>query len=99
MLVEYYGDTLSNLPYFRWIVHRGGWGLFHNNIVTGTGGNVISINNYDLGCDARTGVTGGEGNNLYIWNNTVNGTIMPASDGAQNVPNSSSGVKQYLPTS
>ena len=98
MLVEYYGNTIIfNNSYFRFLVHRGGWGLFHNNIITGSGSLEGQINNYDLGCDARTGITGGESNNLYAWNNTVNGAEKLFTDGAQNVPNSSSGVNNICP--
>ena len=38
MVVEYYGNTLTNTSGYRWVNHRGSWGLFFNNIMTGANG-------------------------------------------------------------
>lgn len=77
MLVEYYGNTASNCGGYRWINHRGGWGLFFNNIITGSGGMGIDINTYN--CTAEVpGASGAytvEVNNTYNFNNTKNGQM------------------------
>jgi hypothetical protein len=79
MVVEYYGNTLTNTSGYRWICHRGGWGLFHNNILTGANGGAMNAQQYNGGCVAQ--VTGASGvydtliENTYAFNNTVNGTV------------------------
>ena len=77
MIVEYYGNTLTNTSGYRWVNHRGSWGLFFNNVMTGTNGGSIEINEY--GCSSEvpggTGSNLAEVNNTYVFNNTVNGTI------------------------
>jgi len=78
MLVEYYGNTLSNMGTYRWINHRGSWGLFFNNILTGTGGNNINMDQY-TGCPSQINPTPTNYNpvvnNTYVFNNTLNGSI------------------------
>ena len=32
MISEYYGNTATNCTGYRWINHRGSWGLFFNNV-------------------------------------------------------------------
>jgi hypothetical protein len=85
MISEYYGNTATNCTGYRWINHRGSWGLYFNNIITGTGGLYIDVNQYSDSSDAQTGATGGIVNNTYVWNNTVNGTIMNMAQGPEPV--------------
>jgi hypothetical protein len=77
MIVEMYGNTLTSTSGYRWINHRGSWGLYFNNIMTGGNGGSIGINEY--GCtDEILGGTGAhlaEVNNTYVWNNMVNGVM------------------------
>ena len=81
MVVEYYGNRATNFTGWRWLNHRGGWGLFHNNIVSGPGGAGIQVNQYatgDIGGsgeDRVTGIKGGEINNTYVFNNTDDGVV------------------------
>ena len=90
MISEYYGNTLTNAggsgtPYSV-ANHRGSWGMFHNNIYTNHTG-AININQYDLpseggsGCDAVTGVTGGQVNNTYTFNCTRDGVAINMVEG------------------
>ncbi len=105
MVAEYYGNRLLNAMCFRWLNHRGGWGLTFNNVATGTGGMVIQANQYaagDIGgsgCDSVTGVTGGEINNTYTFNNTHNGVLRnmvpgPIGDGC-NVSEANGSYRNY----
>jgi hypothetical protein len=97
MISEYYGNTVTGLT-GDWIKLRGGWALVHNNIVTGSGGN-IQINQYGpadaggSGCMAdvpgASGVYNGEITNHYCWNNNFNGS--DASHGS-NLPGGECGV-------
>jgi hypothetical protein len=82
---EYYGNTVTNFPisHYRWIDHRGGWGLFFNNVATGSDDNVIDI--YGVSSPGRcmsdvspTPTYNGEITNSYFWNNSLNGTNVPA---------------------
>ena len=46
MIMEYYGNTIINFgngghSAFRWIAHRGSWGLYYNNIATNTTGSAL----------------------------------------------------------
>jgi hypothetical protein len=85
MVVEYYGNTLTNTGGYRWINHRGGWGLFYNNVMTGANSGSINASEYgegDLGGSGCTidvpGALGNyicEINNTYVFNNTLNGTV------------------------
>ncbi len=72
MIVEYYGNTISGGRGYRWANMRGGWGLFFNNIWTGTSAPGIEIVNLQ-GCDSQTGHPG-QADNVYFWNNTGNRT-------------------------
>jgi hypothetical protein len=84
MLVEYYGNTLSNMGTYRWINHRGSWGMFFNNILTGSGGNSIDLYGMSIpgSCPSDINPTPTNYspvvNNTYFFNNTQNGTIVPA---------------------
>lgn len=87
MLVEYYGNALSGMGTYRWVNHRGSWGLFFNNILTGSGGNSIDINQY-AGCASLISPTPTYTpivNNTYVFNNTKGGAIvnMAFGDGTQ----------------
>jgi hypothetical protein len=93
MISEYYGNTYTQTSGYRWLGLRGGWGLFFNNVATGSIG-PMEINQYYPGA---TGAGGGcpydvpgaydhvagkvlfdtEVNNSYIFNNTRNGAISP----------------------
>jgi hypothetical protein len=78
MVVEYYGNTLSNMGTYRWVNHRGSWGLFFNNLLTGTGGNGIDMDQY-AGCPSQISPTPTNYipvvNNTYVFNNTQNGNV------------------------
>lgn len=87
MVSEYYGNTLANATTYRWINHRGSWGMFFNNILTGSGGNSIDINQY-AGCPGLISPTPTYNplvNNTYVFNNAQNGTVknMAFGDGTQ----------------
>ena len=79
MVAEFYGNTLTKTSGYRWIAHRGGWGLYFNNILTGANGGTIQA--WDLASSCEELVPGAPGvfetrvNNTYCWNNTKNGTI------------------------
>ena len=84
MEIEYYGNTLSNAGQYRWVNHRGSWALIFNNILTGSGGNVINL--YGVSSPGRCTSDiyppptnyNPLVNNSYFFNNTKNGTIVPA---------------------
>lgn len=89
MIVEYYGNGISDFGGYRWINHRGNPGIFFNNILTGPGGASIEINQYTVG-DA-----GGSGSepevpgefltsvrDTYVFNNTDDGTIKNMTPGS-----------------
>jgi hypothetical protein len=88
MIVEFYGNSASNCTGYRWIHHRGGWGLFFNNIVSGSGGMDIGVSAYSGGCTADVlGALGNyktEVNNTYFFNNTKNGTSADAKESQDN---------------
>lgn len=90
MTVEYYGNTMINAPrrpvdanFTRLVNHRGGQGLFLNNIYTGVtgisgGSGNIEASQYPTGCIGIAPPTGNvnpEINNTYVVNNQVNGSI------------------------
>jgi hypothetical protein len=76
MVVEYYNNTFSNATQYRWINHRGSWGMFFDNTATGSGGLSIDANQY-VGCpsDISPPPTNYNPviNNTYVFNNTKNG--------------------------
>lgn len=76
MVSEYYGNTLSNMSGYRWIHMRGGWGLFFNNIGTGSLGD-NNVSDYDGSCDSITGYPT-QIRNTYFWNNMDDGTNIEA---------------------
>ncbi len=77
MCSEYYGNTGSNCSGYRWINHRSPWGLYFNNIITGSGGMDIDADEYQGSCSADLGSPNynPEITNTYCWNNTMNGTV------------------------
>ncbi len=50
MIVEYYGNTFVNTTGYRWFAHRGSWGLYHNNILTGANSGTIAMMQYGYIC-------------------------------------------------
>lgn len=88
MIEEYYGNTLSNMGTYRWIDHRGTWGLFFNNILTGPGGNSIEIYGMSTAASCASDINPSPSNytpvinNSYFFNNTSNGTnVLAVMDG------------------
>jgi hypothetical protein len=85
MVVEYYGNTLTNMGQYRWINHRGSWGLFFNNILTGSGGNSIDIYGMSTPASCPSDISptptnyNPTVNNTYFFNNTQNGSVVAAS--------------------
>lgn len=90
MIVEYYGNTVVNEPSsnYRWIDHRGSWGMFFNNTYSGGSNPDIEVNQYDGGCTSQIVPTPSNYNpivnNTYFFNNTVNGTLTAAVSGSVN---------------
>jgi len=82
MMVEYYGNTLSNMGTYRWINHRGSWGMFFNNILTGSGS--IDLYGVSTGASCPSDISPTPTNynplvnNTYFFNNTENGTNVRA---------------------
>jgi hypothetical protein len=85
MITEYYGNTATNCTGYRWVNHRGSWGLFFNNLAFGSGG--MSLDLYGVTspnrCDSDivptpTNYTA-EVNNTYFFNNSDDGSISLAS--------------------
>jgi hypothetical protein len=82
MIVEAYGNGCYNATGYRWVNHRGSWGLYFNNLVTGSGG--MSLDLYGVTspgrCDSDVGAVGYtiEVNNTYFWNNSDDGSISSA---------------------
>jgi hypothetical protein len=84
MPVEQYGNTYTNAGQYRWINHRATWGLFFDNILSGSGGNSIDLYGMSTpgACPSQISPTPNFDptvNNTYFFNNTVNGTIKNAS--------------------
>jgi len=84
MLVEYYGNTLSNMGTYRWINHRGSWGMFFNNVLTGSGGNSIDLYGMSTpgSCPGQINPVPTNYNpllnNTYFFNNSKNGSNVTA---------------------
>jgi len=89
MITEYYGNTITNWTGYRWIAHRGSWGMYFDNLQTASGGTAdIAHMQYgplsqvagSSGCTVDVpgakGVYTTEINNTYVFNNTQNGTMM-----------------------
>jgi hypothetical protein len=85
MIVEYYGNTLTNMGTYRWVNHRGSWGLLFNNVLTGSGGNSIDLYGMSTpgSCPSDINPTPVNYNplvnNSYFFNNTKNGSEVGAS--------------------
>lgn len=92
MVVEYYGNTVTDNQGFQLLNHRGSWGLTFNNIFSGRSGAAIQIDQYAAGdsggsgCNADDGLStlgiDGQVNNTYTFNNTNNGTLINMTRGA-----------------
>jgi len=85
MVVEYYGNTLTNMGTYRWINHRGSWGLFFDNVLTGSGGNSIDLYGMSTPASCPSDINPTPTNynpvinNTYFFNNTQNGSNVAAS--------------------
>lgn len=85
MIVEYYGNTLSNMGTYRWVDDRGSWGLFFNNVLTGSGGNGNDIYGMSVPGSCPSDISPTPSgynptvNNTYFFNNTKNGSNVIAS--------------------
>jgi hypothetical protein len=87
MVTEYYGNTIMNVPntVYRWIDHRGSWGMFFNNKYTGSSNPDNEVNQYDPGgCNPGSVHGTWYVNNTYFFNNTVNGSVSNAVPGSAN---------------
>lgn len=83
MLIEYYGNVITNFAGFRWVNQRGSWAMIFNNMmVSATGGSTMDLVQYDDGCNNDVNGSwpppSGEVNNSYYWNNTRNGSQLDA---------------------
>jgi len=84
MISEYYGNTIANAGTYRWINDRSGWGIFFDNMLTGSGGNSIDLYGISTpgSCPSDISPTptnyNPAVNNSYFWNNTQNGTNITA---------------------
>jgi hypothetical protein len=98
MIAEYYSNKFSNgaSSVYRWIDHRGSWGMFFNNTYSGASSPDIEVNQYNGGCTNQIVPAPTNYNplvnNTYVFNNTVNGTIKPMVAGSVN----SCGVTQNV---
>jgi hypothetical protein len=80
MITEYYGNTLTNMGTYRWINDRSSWGLFFDNIMTGSGSNDVNLYGEspgDASCPSQIYPVPTNYNplvnNTYFFNNTLNG--------------------------
>lgn len=79
MVTEYYHNTFTNVSdKYYWINHRGSWGMYFDNTMTGSSTPSIPINQTQ-GCgngDISPNPTNYTPyvNNTYVFNNTENGT-------------------------
>lgn len=82
MVSEYYGNTILNWKGSRCWALRGSWGLWHNNIFTGTGGGtgdcMLFAGSTAVEVPGALGHYIPEVNNAYFFNNTKNGTNIPS---------------------
>jgi len=92
MTVEYYNNTLLNMGTYRWINHRGTWGMFFDNNLTGTGGNSIDIYGMSTPGSCPSDISPAPTNynplvnNTYFFNNTNNGTNVTANAVSTGMP-------------
>jgi hypothetical protein len=90
MISEFYNNTITNAAntVYRWIDHRGGWGMFVNNTYSGGSNPSIEINQYNGGCLNQIVPTptnyDGTVKNTYFINNTVNGAVKAGGTGSAN---------------
>jgi hypothetical protein len=90
MIAEYYNNTILHAAstVYRWIDHRGSWGMFVNNTYSGGSSPDIEVNQYDGGCTNQIVPAPTNYNplvnNTYFINNTVNGSVSNAIAGSVN---------------
>lgn len=90
MIVEYYGNTIVNgtSTNYRWINHRGSWGMYFNNTYSGGRSPDIEVNQYSGGCTSLIVPAPSDYlpivNNSYFFNNSVNGALTAAISGSVN---------------
>lgn len=92
MIVEYYSNTVLSGGGYRWIDHRGSWGIFFNNTFIGYTNPSIDVNQYYAGVPGGSGCTADINptptnynpvvNNTYVFNNIVNGTLKGMTPGS-----------------
>jgi hypothetical protein len=82
MISEYYGNTITNGAGYRWMAHRGSWGMYFDNAFTGTTNPSNGILQYN-GCGNGDIYPDPAGayipvvNNTYGFSNTTNGIEQP----------------------
>jgi hypothetical protein len=90
MIVEYYGNKMINgaNTVYRWLVHRGSWGMFFDNTYAGASNPSMNIQQYDGGCTSQIVPAPSNYdplvNNTYGFNNTVNGANQSLTPGDVN---------------
>jgi hypothetical protein len=72
MISEYYGNTIKAISPYCWCSHRGGWGLFFNNIMLNASAG-FQIYNKAGSCDMDT-LHPTQIQNSYFWNNLAQGS-------------------------
>jgi hypothetical protein len=96
MVEEYYGNTMINgaNTVYRWMNHRGSWGMMFDNTYSGASNPGINANQYDGGCPGVINPTPTNYNpvinNTYFFNDAVNGSN--ASVSGSNLTDSGSSV-------
>lgn len=72
LISEYYGNSIRAVSPYSWASHRGGWGLYFNNIMV-NGGARFQIYNKAGSCDMVSTLHPTQIQNTYFWNNTAKG--------------------------
>lgn len=79
MIVEYYDNKLTNMGGYRWLNHRGSWGMFFDNTYSGTGTPDINASEYQGSCPSNISPKPTNYNplinNTYVFNNKINGSV------------------------
>ncbi len=104
MVVEMYGNKITTPKTgARWLQHRGSWGMyFDNSLVTQPGYSTFEIDQYPSGCTNLISPSPSskyipEVNNTYVFNNTVNGSMINMLPGptGNNCGTSENGVSSF----